>query len=301
MYQSDVTRPLQLQQSVAAGSYTSQQLEQRGQQVEPLGGVRAKRDAAASVQQRLLTDLELREQTVRRLQGELEEKNAFIDDLKSALRSQEGVFQEMLKATEQLRLVEGVKNQMEKQVVLLRAEVKHMEDRIKQQETEHSGELATKLAELHEAHTKEVEAVQEAFAQYDADMTEYVENLRKDRDREVHKWSEQERLLQKQIESQKREIAELTNALASRGGSPSLGKAATRNDKTLKSRVLLSPSQQKGGKARQVCPSASELELQMLSLEEEHERSRLYAKLRQYARSQRRTPNRVPFDGKDDN
>ncbi|EKF31235.1 hypothetical protein MOQ_004931 [Trypanosoma cruzi marinkellei] len=212
LYTTDITRPV-----TTLGSPTSGQPFQLQERYgETLVDLCAQRDSVANMQQRFSTDLELQKQTVSRLTGELHEKNAFIDDLKTALRSQEGLFQEMLVSTEQLRLMEKTKSQLEEQVNVLQTEVKCLENLTKQKESDHRKELAAKLAELHEAHTKEMEELREAFAQYDAEMTEYVSGLLKERDREARKGEEQERRLQKQIESQRHEIAELKGALAPR-------------------------------------------------------------------------------------
>ncbi|RNF25949.1 uncharacterized protein Tco025E_01795 [Trypanosoma conorhini] len=218
LYTSDITRPRTAPRNDAGEHATLwQELEGQPQpHVESLHDLRAQRDSLAKLQQRLSTDLELQKQAVGRLSSELQEKNAFIDDLKTALRSQEAVFQEMLRSTEQRRLMEHAKNELEKQVEVLQAEVRHWESLSERRESEYRKELATKLAELHDSHTKEVEAVQGAFAEYDAEMTEYVSSLLTDMDREARKWGEQQRLLQDQIESQQQEIAELTSALAPR-------------------------------------------------------------------------------------
>ncbi|ESL07524.1 hypothetical protein TRSC58_04786 [Trypanosoma rangeli SC58] len=259
-------------------------------------------DLPANLRLRLSTDLELQKQTVSRLNSELQEKNAFIDDLKTALRSQEAVFQEMLRSTEQQRLMERAKNELEKQVEVLRAEVKHWENLSKQRESEYKKELATKLAELHESHTKEVEAVHEAFAHYDAEMEEYVLSLLKDMERDACNWGKQEQVLQRQIEIQQQEIAALTGALASRRvvvpdpitsssavaadeAEKDAGGAADRLDGNGKVSPLRC-GQETARLSRRPIPSAitmPALEQRLASLEEERARLRLGEKLRRYA------------------
>ncbi|PBJ70349.1 hypothetical protein BCY84_18792 [Trypanosoma cruzi cruzi] len=217
LYTSDITRPVTTLVSPTGGQPF--QLQER--YGETLVDLCAQRDSVANMQQRFPMELELQKQAVSRLTGELQEKNAFIDDLKTALRSQEGFFQEMLASTEQIRSMEKTKCQLEEQLDVLQTEVKRLEDLNRQKESDHRKELATKLAELHEAHTKEVEELRGAFAQYDVEMTEYVSGLLKERDRVARKGEEQERRLQKQIEIQRNEIAELKGALASRQPAPS--------------------------------------------------------------------------------
>ncbi|KAH9589165.1 hypothetical protein LSM04_003424 [Trypanosoma melophagium] len=293
LYENDITLPLSRQQSPTSWTRSLQSPGRTSLQEDSPNELRAQRESTASVQQRLTTELELREQTIGKLKDELHEKNAFIDDLKSALRSKESVFQEVLKTTEQLRLVEGSKNQMEKQLDLLRAEVKHRENLLKQKEESHTKEMATKLAELHESHSKEVELLKEAFTQYDTQMTEYVENLEKKKDREARNWGEKERLLQKQINSRKDEIAELVSALTSQP-----------DDNT--SDTLHLPAEEKGSigwksthgllsshekretprRSRQATPA---LEFRLASLEEELARNRLREKVGRYAKTRRFT------------
>ncbi|ORC92686.1 uncharacterized protein TM35_000034390 [Trypanosoma theileri] len=299
LYENDITRPLSQQQSPASWTQSLQSPERTRLQEDSLKELRAQRDTTTSIQQRLTTELEMREQTISKLKDELQEKNAFIDDLKSALRSQESVFQEMLKTTEQLRLAEGSRNQMEKQVELLRVEVKHLENLLKQKEESYTKEMATKLSELHESHSKEVESLKEAFAQYDAQITNYVENLEKEKDREAQNWNEKERLLQKQIKSQQDEITELMTVLASQ---PEKNSSATLHlptegkegigRKSIHGLLSSQEKRQTPRRSRQTTPAAfttPALEFRLASLEEELARNRLREKVGRYAKTRRRT------------
>ncbi|RNF11697.1 hypothetical protein TraAM80_00781 [Trypanosoma rangeli] len=304
LYTSNITRLMTTPHGKTSGHNISLSQEDEDHEATQnvAAALHAQRDSPANLKLRLSTDLELQKQTVSRLNSELQEKNAFIDDLKTALRSQEAVFQEMIRSTEQQRLMERAKNELEKQVLVLQAEVKHWENLSKHRESEYRKELATKLAELHESHTKEVEAVQEAFAHYDAEMTEYVSSLLKDIEREACSWGKQERVLQRQIEIQQQEISELTGALASRRvvvPDPITSTSAVAADEAKKDTGGAADGLDGDGKvsplprghetvriSQRPIPSAltmPALEQRLASLEEGRARLRLGEKLRRYA------------------
>ena len=114
---------------------------------------------------------------VEELRKDLEHSRSLVTDLQTALRAQEGVFQEMLRAQEALRVAEDVKSNLEKQVNLLKEEKKSWKATLEAKDKE--------LAEMHDRlklndieHEDELAQIRKAFAEYDANVATYLEGLR---------------------------------------------------------------------------------------------------------------------------
>lgn len=226
-----------------------QSLEEQGHQDTSIKELCAQRDDAIDLQKRLSSELLSCEKTVSRLTDELGKKNALIEELKVALSSQESAFQEMVKATEKMRFIEPIKADLEKRVVLLEAEVRHLEELLNQKNMDHQQELAIKLATLHEANKRKVDLVHNAFAHDVEQMQVYVDNILKEKEFEARKWSEQERFFKAQIERQSKEISELKKTCELHHCVKSLGSSF------LEGNSALSPLCREGGARMSSCQS----------------------------------------------
>ena len=111
------------------------------------------------------------------LRRDLEHSRALIADLQVALRSQEGVFAEMLRAQESMRVAEDVRRNLEQQLTAAQQE-RDMWKAKASQSAEAMARMEKDMKQLDEAHKQELDSVRKAFAQYDEQVGTYLEALR---------------------------------------------------------------------------------------------------------------------------
>lgn len=119
--------------------------------------------------------------TASNLRRELEQARALITDLQVALRSQEGAFSEMVKSSEALKTSETIRSSQDAQIHALRDELQSTKSELQRRELG-DDEWRKKIASLEEGHRNEIQAVRDAFAKYDEQVTSYVDQVKKEHD-----------------------------------------------------------------------------------------------------------------------
>ncbi|CUG17905.1 Hypothetical protein, putative [Bodo saltans] len=156
------------------------------------------------------------------LRRELEQARALISDLQVALRSQEGAFSEMVKSSEALKTSETIRSSQDAQIHALREELQSVKANLVRRDAGDE-EWRKKIVSLEEGHRNELQAVRDAFAKYDEQVTTYVEQMKKEHDVTLRELLQQkDSLLVKQgelisrvdqLESEKRATQQQRNLL----------------------------------------------------------------------------------------
>ena len=119
-----------------------------------------------------------------KIRQELDESKKLVADLQAALRSQDGAFNEMLRAQETLRQHEGTKAALEQRIMSLEeANIKlkrdlDSRDRIIE-------EQRNNLSVADETHKTEIKTIRETFSDYDSQVTAFVQRIRQECDEKV--------------------------------------------------------------------------------------------------------------------
>uniref|UniRef100_A0A7S1LWZ4 Uncharacterized protein n=1 Tax=Neobodo designis TaxID=312471 RepID=A0A7S1LWZ4_NEODS len=130
-------------------------------------------------QQQVIDELRQAADTTRvaELKRELDHAHSLISDLQTALRSQETTFAEMLRAQEAARASKAIQSSLEAQVSALSAERDELRAEANRARADADKLRAEKEAQSRQ-HERELGRVREAFVQYDANVAEYLEEVR---------------------------------------------------------------------------------------------------------------------------
>lgn len=130
-------------------------------------------------QQRVIDELKHSSSTAQtmQLQRDLDHCRALMADMQTALRTQEGVFHEMVKAQESQRVAEDLRNVAEKQLVAVTEDRDHLR-RLLSAKEEELKQAKDELRAVNDRHTQEMESVRKAFVEYDDNVGLYLESMR---------------------------------------------------------------------------------------------------------------------------
>lgn len=135
-------------------------------------------------QKRIIEQLQLDSESgaqVDSLKRELQQARALIADLQIALRSQESAFSEMVKANEALKASETGRMAMESQLRALKDELQSTKSDVARRDQQEE-DWRRKFSALESAHRQELQAVRDAFAKYDEQVTVYIDQMKSDHD-----------------------------------------------------------------------------------------------------------------------
>ena len=126
------------------------------------------------------------------LKRELDHAHSLVADLQTALRSQETTFAEMLRAQEAVRASQAIQSSLEAQVAALTSErdALRSEARVAREEAD---QLRAAKEGQERQHERELTRVREAFVQYDANVAEYLEEVRLEHAAELDRACREER------------------------------------------------------------------------------------------------------------
>ena len=130
-------------------------------------------------QQQVINEMRQAADTTRvtELKRELDHAQSLIADLQTALRSQETTFAEMLRAQESARASQAIQSSLEAQVAALTQERDSLRAEAQSARSEADHFKAAKDSQSRQ-HDRELARVREAFVQYDANVAEYLEEVR---------------------------------------------------------------------------------------------------------------------------
>jgi hypothetical protein len=159
------------------------------------------------LQDRVIADLKHESSTaqVTELRKELEHARGLIADLQTALRSQETTFAEMLRAQEAARSAQAVKSSLDAQLRAVIAERDSLRAEAQNARVE-ADQIRAEMDSKERQHDTELVKVREAFVQYDANVAQYLEEVRLEHAEAINR-------LQK--EARERELKLRANALRS--------------------------------------------------------------------------------------